>query len=50
MNNIPISDCIETAYELPLLPHKTGSETFSRKSGAVRSFDWIFIIGALALR
>ena len=41
-----ISDCVETVYELPLLPNNnTASETFLHKSGAVRSVDWIFIIG-----
>jgi hypothetical protein len=42
---IRISDSIETLYELPLLPNNTASETFLHKSGAVRSIDWIFIIG-----
>ena len=39
------SDCVETVYELPLLPNNTASEMFLHKSGAVRSVDWIFIIG-----
>jgi hypothetical protein len=37
-------------YELSLLPNKTASETFLHKSVAVRSADWIFIIGVLAWR
>ena len=38
------SHCVETVFELVLLPNSTASETFLHKSGAVRSFDWIFII------
>ena len=46
-----MSDCIETVYELPLLPpNNTANETFLYKSGAVGSVDWVFIIGALAWR
>jgi hypothetical protein len=45
---IHISDCVETVYKLPLLPNETASEIFLHKSGAVRSVDWIFIIGAPA--
>jgi len=33
-------------YELPLLQNNTASETFLHNLGAVRSVDWIFIIGA----
>jgi len=44
------SDCVETVYELPLLPNNTASEIFVRKSGAVRSIDGIFIIRAPAWR
>ena len=40
------SDCVETVYELPLLPNNTASEMFLHKSGAVRSVDWMFIVGA----
>jgi len=40
-----ISDWSETVYGLPLLPNNTVSETFLHKSGAVRSVDWVFIIG-----
>jgi len=43
-------DCVEIVYELPLLPNNTASETFLHHSGAVRSVDWIFIIGAPAWR
>ena len=43
-----ISACIETVYELPLLPNSIGSGTYLHKPGAVRSVDWIFIIGAPA--
>jgi len=31
---------------LLLSPNNTASETFLDKSGALRSVDWIFIIGA----
>jgi len=41
---IHIFDRVEIVHELPLLP------TFSHKSGAVRSADWIFIIGVPARR
>ena len=37
------SDCVQTVYELPFLPNNTASETFLRKSGAVRSVDWLRI-------
>jgi hypothetical protein len=37
-------------HELALLPNNTASETFLHKSGAVRSVDWIFIVGVLAWR
>ena len=40
---IHISDCVETVYELPLLPNNTASETFFQKSEAVQSVDWIFM-------
>ena len=40
--------CVQTVYELPLLPNINASETFLHKSGAVRSVDWIFIIKAPA--
>ena len=36
-------DQAEIVYQLPLLPNNTASETFLHKSGAVRSFDWIFL-------
>jgi len=45
---IHIPNCIETVYELPLLPNNTASETLFHKSGALRSADWIFFNGALA--
>jgi len=41
---IHIYDRLEIVYELRLLP------TFLHKSGAVRSVDWIFIIGVQAWR
>ena len=47
---IHMSDCVETVYELPLLPNNTASETSLHQSGAVRSVDWIFITGAPAWR
>ena len=37
---IHISDCVKIAYELPLLPNNTASETFLHKSGAMMSVDW----------
>jgi len=43
-----MSDCVETVYKLALLLNNTANETFVHKSGAVRSFDWIFITGAPA--
>jgi len=46
--HIHISDCVETVYELLLVPNNTVSEIFVRKSGAVLSVDWIFIIRAPA--
>jgi hypothetical protein len=45
-----VSDCVETAFELPLLPNKTVNEIFLLTSAAVQSVDWIFIIGAPAWR
>ena len=42
------SDCVEIVYELSLLPNNTANETLLQKSEAVRSADWIFIIGAPA--
>jgi len=33
--------CVQTVYELPLLPNGTASETCLRKLGAVRSVHWI---------
>jgi hypothetical protein len=36
------SDCVETVYELPLLPNNSASETCLHQSGAVRRVDWIF--------
>jgi len=47
---IHMSDCVETVYELPLLPNSTASEISLHQSGEVRSVDWIFIIGAPAWR
>ena len=43
-----VSDSVQTVYELPLLPNNTSNETSLHKSGAVRSFYWIFIIGVPA--
>ena len=45
-----ISDCVETVNELPLIPNNTASKTFLHKLGAVRSVDWMFIIGLSAWR
>ena len=47
---VHITDGVEILYELPVLQNNTGSEIFLHKSGAVRSIDWIFIIGAPAWR
>ena len=47
---IHIFDCVQTVYKSPLLPINTASKTFLPKSGAVRSVDWIFIVGAPACR
>jgi hypothetical protein len=46
--HIQISDHIETAYELPLLPNNTVNEIFLIKSGDVWSVNWVFIILAPA--
>jgi len=46
--HIHISGCLETVYDLSLLPNNTVSETFLHKSGPVLSVDWIFITGAPA--
>jgi len=45
-----IYECVETVYELPLLPHNTASETFLHQPGALRSVDLIFSNGAPAWR
>ena len=37
---------VQIVRELPSLPNNNASETFLHKSGAVRSVDWMFIIGA----
>jgi hypothetical protein len=36
-----IYDCVETVYELLLLPKNTASERFLHKSVAMRSIDWM---------
>jgi hypothetical protein len=41
---IHISDCVQTVYELPLLPNSTASEPYLHKSGAVRSVDWMSLL------
>ena len=46
--HIHISDCIQTLYELPLLPNKIASKTFLHKSGVLRSVEGIFTIAATA--
>ena len=43
-----ISDCVETVYELPLLPNNAASAPFLHKSVAVRSVDRVFIDGVSA--
>jgi len=45
-----LPDCVEIVCELPLLPIHTVSETFLHQSEAMRSADWIFIIGVPASR
>jgi len=39
----PVSDCMEIAYDLPLLPNNNASETFILKLVTVRTVDWMFI-------
>jgi len=48
--HIDIWDCIETVYELPLLPNNTVSDEVLHKSGVVWSADWIFSVGTSAWR
>jgi hypothetical protein len=45
-----MSDYIEILYESLLLSNNMAIETFLHKSGAVRSADWVLIIGATAWR
>jgi len=40
-----ISDTVQTVYELPLVPSNTATKHFTQ-IGAVRSVDWLFIVGA----
>jgi hypothetical protein len=47
---IHIPDCVETVYELPLLPNNIASDVFLQKSTEVRSVDRIFTTGAPAWR
>ena len=47
---IHTSECMETVYELTLLPNNAASETFLHKSVAMRSVDWILVIGAPSWR
>ena len=47
---IHTSECMENVYELSLLPNESVRAAFLHKSVAVRSVDWIFIIGAPAGR
>jgi len=42
---IHISACVQTVYDVPLVPKSTASETFLHKPVAVRSVDWLFVIG-----
>jgi hypothetical protein len=44
------SDDVHNVYELMLLPNNMTNETCLHKSGAVRSFDWIFITGSQVWR
>jgi len=46
---IHISDCVQTVYELPLLQNNTAVKLCTQ-IGAVRSVDWIFIVGGPAWR
>jgi len=41
-----ISDCLQTVYELPLLPNNTAVWNIFTQIGAVWSVHWIFIVGA----
>jgi hypothetical protein len=36
---------MEVLYELPLQANDTASEIYLHKFGAVRSVDWVFVIG-----
>jgi hypothetical protein len=45
-----ISDGVEIVYKLQFLPSNIASETLLHKPGALRSVDWVFIIGAPAWR
>jgi hypothetical protein len=42
---IIISDWEYIVYELPFLRNNAASGTLLHKSGAVRSVDWIYIVG-----
>jgi len=43
-----ISDCVDTACVLSLLPNYSANKTFLHKQGAVRIFGWRFMIGTPA--
>ena len=47
---VHIPECVEIVYELTLLPNNNANETLLQKSVALRSVDWIFIIGVPAWR
>ena len=47
---IQLPDSVQTVYELPLLPNNTAVKPFLRKSGAVRSVNWILTTMAPAWR
>jgi len=42
---VHICDCLDSVYELLLLPNYTASETLLHKSRAMRNVDWICIVG-----
>ena len=44
------SDCVQTAFELPLLPNNNAVKHYLHKTWAARSVHWVFITGAPAWR
>jgi hypothetical protein len=48
LHHLSCTFCVETVYELWLLPCNTVSETFLYNRGKVGSVDWLFVIGVPA--